>query len=256
MIHIMLNGYEHLRPPGMNVLVASPLAPAVREILQTDTLYNYAAHAEGAIAFEGRAAVYVIPLGPSGMRVAVRHVMRGGLIGRVIRDRFLPPTRALRELLTSIRLRMAGVPTPEVLAIVTYSAGKPFRKADVVTNYIADSADLAAVFNDARNDAQRRSILDAVVTLLARMTTAGAQHPDLNLKNILITPHDTGYIASVLDVDRVRFHASGNPMVARANLERLTHSLRKWRQRPGARVGAVPDADIDYIALATAAHPA
>ena len=256
MIRIVLSGYEHFRADGKNVLVATPLASTVRHILERETLYAYAARRPDAIALSGRAAVYVIPLGHDGVRVAVRHVMRGGLIGRIVRDRFFPPTRALRELLTSVRLRIAGVPTPEVLAIATYPAGGLFRTADVVTRYIGGSADLAAVFADARNDAQRRPILDTVVTLLSRLTAAGAQHPDLNLKNILITPAETGYTASVLDVDRVHFHAPSDPMVARANLERLTRSLRKWRQRPGARAGALPDEDIDYLALASAAQPA
>jgi 3-deoxy-D-manno-octulosonic acid kinase len=258
MIRIMLSGYEHLRPDRKNVLVATPLAPTVQQILETETLYEHAAHTPNATVLTGRAPVYVIPLGPSGLHVVVRHVMRGGLIGRFIRDRFFPPTRALHELVTSIRLRMAGVPTPEVLAIATYPAGGPFRRADIVTRYVSDSADLAAVFSDARNDAQRRPILDAIVTLLTRLTHAGAQHPDLNLKNILITPSETGdhYDAAVLDVDRVHFHSPGDPMVARANLTRLTQSLRKWRERPTTRAGALPDSDIDYIMLATAATPA
>jgi hypothetical protein len=256
MIRIMLSGYEHMRPNGMNILAASPIAGTVREILEKETLYEYAARVNEAPPLEGRAAVYVIPFGPSGISVAVRHVMRGGLIGRLVRDRFFPPTRALRELVTSIRLRMTGVPTPEVLAIATYRGGGPFRTADVVTRYVPDSADLAAVFGDARNDGQRRPILDAVAMLLVRLTLAGAQHADLNLKNILITPTDTGYAASVLDVDRVHFHAPGDPMIAHANFERLTRSLRKWRERPGARPNALPDSDIDYLAVTTATQPA
>jgi hypothetical protein len=182
--------------------------------------------------------------------------MRGGLIARFVRDQFFPPTRALRELVTSIRLRMSGVPTPEVLAIATYRSVGPLRTADIVTRYVPDSADLAAVFTDVRNDMQRHPILDAVAILLSRLTTAGAEHPDLNLKNILITPTEAGYIASVLDVDRVHFHPGADPMVARANLNRLIGSVRKWRAGPGARVDAFPDSDINYLALTAAAQPA
>jgi len=256
MIRIVLSGYEHMRPNGKDVLVAAPLAPWVKDIIQTGTLYDYAAAAEGALAFQGRAPVYVIPFGSDGIRVAVRHVMRGGLIGKFIRDRFFPPTRALREMVTSIRLRMAGVPTPEVLAIATYPAWGPFRRADVMTRYLDGSADLATVFGDARNDPQRRPILDAVIRLLMQLTAAGAQHPDLNLRNILILATDDGYAASVLDVDRIHFHVPGDPMIARANLDRLTRSLRKWRARTGARANALPDADLDYLAGAAATRPA
>jgi hypothetical protein len=248
MIQIVLNGYEHIRTPKANVLVATSIASQIRMMLDQGTLYDQAALVPHAQQFSGRAPVYVFPLGPSGWRIAVRHAMRGGMIGKLIRDRFLPPTRGLRELVNSIRLRAAGIPTPEVLAIATYPAGGPFRRGDVITRYVEDSADLAAVLGDTRNDAQRHPILDAVAKLLAQLTTAGAQHADLNLKNILITATDDGYLATVLDVDRVHFHSPGDPMVRVANMDRLVRSLRKWRDRITSRTGALQDSDLEYLA--------
>jgi hypothetical protein len=38
-----------------------------------------------------------------------------------------------------------------------------------------------------------------------------------------------GLDAYVLDVDRVHFSSPGSPLVAKANLDRLIRSLRKWR---------------------------
>jgi hypothetical protein len=248
---IPITGYEHLTINGANVLVARSLSAAVRDILRSETLYAYASRAKDALVFHGRAPVYAVTLGVTPVRVAVRHAMRGGLLGRILHDRFLPPTRVTRELAAAFRLRLSGVPTPEVLAVVTYPAGGFFRRADVVTRFIDGGADLSAVFGDARNDEQRRPILDAVAQLLTRLAAAGAQHPDLNLKNVLITADESGYVAHVLDVDRVHFHVPGDPLVARANLDRLVRSLRQWRARRTTRSAAISDEDIAYLALAT-----
>jgi len=253
---IPITGYEHITVKGANVLVARPLANVVREILEHDTLYSFAATVADALVFQGRAPVYAIALPPLSGRVAVRHVMRGGFAGRIVQDRFLPPTRVARELTAAFRLRLGGVPTPEVLAVGTYPAGGFFRRADVVTRFVEGSADLSAVFGDVRNDAQRHPILDAVARLLSRLTATGAQHPDLNLKNVLITSGDDGYIAHILDVDRVHFHVPGDPLVARANIERLMRSLRQWRIRIAPRNDALSDEDMSYLALAAAAQPA
>lgn len=253
---IPITGYEHLVVEGANALVVKSLAGAVRDILQTETLYEYAARSPNALRFEGRAPVYAVPLGLSQERAVVRHAVRGGLIGKVVHDLFVSPTRAPRELAAAYRLKLSGVPTPEVLAVITYAAGPMLRRADVATRYIEGGADLAAVFSDARNDEQRRPILDAVARLLTSLTDAGAQHPDLNLKNIFVTPAEQGYLAHVLDVDRVNFHLPGDPLLARANLDRLVRSLRKWRERTGARGSSISDGDISYLSLAVAADPA
>jgi len=95
--------------------------------------------------------------------------------------------------------------------------------------------------------------LRAVGKLLARLTRSGAHHPDLNARNVLITwdtPDGAG--AHVLDVDRIRFHVSGDPMVASANIERLERSLKKLREREQL---AVTDSDIALIRTAAAAGP-
>lgn len=248
-----IQGYDHFTVEGANVLAARSIAATVRDILRRETLYAFARAVPDALVLHGRAPVYAIPFGPAGERVAVRHAMRGGMMHSILGDRFFPPTRVTRELAASVRLRLSGVPTPEVLAVVTYPAGGLMRRADVITRFIDGGADLAAVFNDARNDAQRRPILDTVARLLTRLTAAGAQHPDLNLKNVLLTTGDEGYTAHVLDVDRVHFHVPSDPLVASANLDRLVRSLRSWRQRSGVRSGAVSDQDISYLSLAVAA---
>jgi 3-deoxy-D-manno-octulosonic acid kinase len=157
--------------------------------------------------------------------------MRGGLLAALNTDLFLPPTRALRELITSLRLRSAGVATPEVIAFAVYRAGAIFRRSDVITREI-DGTDLGSILT-ADGSAERRSeSLEAAAVLVASLSHAGAHHPDLNLRNILVT----GGVAYILDVDRIRFHVPGDPIVLRANIERLERSLRKRRELDGLTI--------------------
>jgi 3-deoxy-D-manno-octulosonic acid kinase len=229
-ITVSMPGYARLKGTGLRGLVVESCRTAVQQILDTGTLYSYAASQPDARAYKGRAPAYAITLGDGCGRVVVRHAMRGGLIGKSGTDLFLPPTRGLRELVNSMRLRLAGVPTPEVVAIVTYRAGPLFRRSDVATREIPDSHDLSVVLREMPQGSDRHSCLTAAGALLAAMAAAGAHHPDLNARNILITWESThGARAHVLDVDRIRFNVPQDPMVARANADRLARSLRKLR---------------------------
>ena len=160
--------------------------------------------------------------------------MRGGWMAKLSKDLFLLPTRGFRELVSSLRLRATGVSTPEVLAYVTYPKNVLLRRADVVTREIPNGHDLSVALAKITDRDHRVMVLDAVVGLLKALTHAGAHHQDLNLKNILLTAGEgPGLDAHVLDVDRVRFSSPGSPLVARANLDRLIRSLRKWRDLHG-----------------------
>ena len=79
---------------------------------------------------------------------------------------------------------------------------------------------------------------------------AGARHPDLNIKNILIASGDAAVPeAYVLDVDRVWLDVPGAPAVLQSNLRRLTRSALKWR-----RLHALPIEEADLLALETTAR--
>jgi len=240
--------YERVDVGGARAVATREAAQAVREALAAGTLYAYAAREyaggqPGARLLMGRAPAYAVALpGADGTapRVVVRHSRHGGLLAPLTGDRFLPPTRAPRELSAALRLREMGVPTPEVVAYAVYPAGPLLRRSDVATREIADGHDLAAALGaeaDARGDAAggiaRGAILDAVVALLRALTEAGARHPDLNAKNILLAPGpgSASPVAYVLDVDRVVFETPRSHRVAQANMGRLARSLRKLRAR-------------------------
>jgi 3-deoxy-D-manno-octulosonic acid kinase len=169
--------------------------------------------------------------------VVVRHSRHGGLLAPVTGDRFLSPTRAPHELRTALRLAAAGVPTPEVVAYATYPAGPLLRRSDVATREVEGGRDLAAWLIDRPAEGVKRELLRATAVLLARLADAGARHPDLNLKNVLLVPVGDGrFDAHVLDVDRIAFGRYRDPRAAEANLARLARSARKWRVRHGADI--------------------
>ena len=78
------------------------------------------------------------------------------------------------------------------------------------------------------------------------LARAGARHHDLNAKNVLLTDGK----AYVIDVDRVTLGVDPREALS-GNLTRLEHSLRKWRDRFGARVS-----DSDIAGLEPAARRA
>ena len=238
-------GYVQLAAGRAEVVARAELAPVVAEALREGTLFEYAARHPRARALAGRGVVWAAPLPDGRTPIVVRHSRHGGLLARLTGDRFVGPTRAPGELAAALRLAAAGVPTPEIVAYATYPAGPGLRRADVATREITGGRDLAAVFADPPAEPERRVILAAVERLLARMLRAGARHPDLNLKNVLVAPAASpAPVAHVLDVDRVVFGRPHDPAVWDANLSRLRRSARKWRER-GARLS---DADLDFPA--------
>jgi hypothetical protein len=231
-------GYSRLTTNGVRGLAVEGCHAAVESILETETLYEHAARQPDARRFKGRTTAFGITIGNCG-KVVVRHAMRGGFLARTGSDLFLPPTRGLRELINSLRLRLSGISTPEVVAFVTYRAGPVFRRSDVATREIEESHDLAVVLREMSDDEHRQSCLNATGKLLTSMARAGAHHPDLNARNILITWDATaGAKAHVLDVDRIRFHVPGDPMVRNANIARLERSLRKLRETENLEISA------------------
>jgi hypothetical protein len=187
--------------------VLESFAAAVDAILATgETLHAWAARAPDARALRGRGISYATQL--SGQRVVVRHSRHGGLLAPVTQDLFLAPTRAPHELDVAIRLRSAGVPTPEVVAYATYAVFPGLRRADVVTREIAGHLLVSP---------------EGAEGLLRALSHAGAVHPDLNMRNVLVD----GTIAYVLDVDRVYFLRPGDGRVTELNRARLMRSARK-----------------------------
>jgi len=236
-------GYERLTI-GDAIVVARTVAVAgVRTALSTaSSLHTWAASEPGATAFQGRA--WGVRLPGSALDVVVRHAWHGGVLAAVRGDRYVWPGRAPWELAVSLRLQEVGVPTPDVVAYALYPAGRGFCRCDVVTQRLPDGADLPVAWQAGKAE-ERAALLVAVGALLRDLRAAGAQHADLNAKNLYVSRDAGQWHAWVLDVDRVRFRRANDPAVGLQNLARLDRSLRKRRERNALEIS---DAELSRLA--------
>ncbi len=236
MIRRIPPGYVRFEVGKVEAVANESVAVMIKEALGAGSLYEYAARHPDRRELNGRLPAYAVPLPNGGPQIVVRRSHHGGLLANLTRDLFLTPTRAPYELLASLVLGRAGIATPPVLAYAIYPAGPILRRSDVATLEVA-GADLGAwlIAPDATSTAERW--LGPVAELLKGLTRAGAWHPDLNVKNILLTTDDTGAVrAFLLDVDRIEFHLPDDPTVRAANFNRLERSLRKWRSRAATAI--------------------
>jgi 3-deoxy-D-manno-octulosonic acid kinase len=114
-----------------------------------------------------------------------------------------------------------------------------FYRADLVTEFVADAADLTyLLFEEERSGPERADVLEEVGRLLARTAAAGVEHLDLNAKNVLVAQRSSGALPLLLDLDRCRVLPSGTRVDPRAMLKRLYRSLRKYETESGHLLGA------------------
>lgn len=168
----------------------------------------------------GRGTAHFIRSG--GKHYVLRHYRRGGLVARVMRDRYLwrgeAETRAFRECQLLYHLHRAGLPVPAPIA-ARYRRHGLFYTADLVTERLLDSESLASLL-------RRRGIpILGWITIgrcLRMFHDLGVCHADLNAHNILLVADDLVYL---LDFDRGRLLRPG--MWCDGNLVRLRRSLEK-----------------------------
>lgn len=231
-------GYVQFGVSGATVVAREDAERGLREALADGrALLDWARAQPDAQVFQGRAPTYAVPLPASALQIVVRHAWHGGLLAGLTRDRFRWPGRAPWELEASLKLFAQGVPTPAVIGYVLYPTGRGLCRTDVATKRLPAGADFPALWRTSDATA-RADILDAVATLVRRLSAAGAHHADLNVKNVYVSEENATMVAYALDVDRVQF-VTGD--AASANLARLLRSLRKARQQFGLELS---DADL------------
>lgn len=223
-----LDGVELVAPPAL----LDALADVVRA---HGSLYDWAASQPQPHALKGRAPVYVATLPGTTDTVAVRHAWHGGLLAPLTGDRFRFPTRAPHEVAMSARLQAVGIPTTDVVGFARYRTWGGFCRVDVLSRFIPEAADLGMIAAGLMPGISGEAALNATAVLLRQLAAAGVQHPDLNVKNVLLVRGRSDTLtALVIDVDVIRWRpVSEQAAVMAANVARLTRSMRKWRDRFG-----------------------
>ena len=222
------------------------VADAVRQALAAGgTLYRWAANRPGRTAFVGRGEAYGVALGAT--PAVVRHARHGGLLAPLLGDVFVGRPRFYLEAELSRRLASGGVRTPAVLAGVRYRAG-PGHRADVATEQVA-GADLVELFFGDRPPAgpARAAALEALGTLVRHLHDLGYVHPDLQLRNLLLTGDPGSPRAWLLDVDTCRPMRRDRDAERARNLARFYRSWAKWNDLRGQRL---TDADRALFSVA------
>ena len=181
--------------------------------------------------FIGRGTVGSAPFPGIGALI-IRPCFHGGCWGRLARDLYFGPARALREVRCASRLETMNIRTPKIQAVLFYPAG-PFYRMEVVSSFIPQSQDLTTILSRRPLAGERSRVFSAVRQLLADCRRHGVRHPDLNARNILLAQVPRGgWTGWLLDVDAVRFEEPNREMVDIANRHRLLRSLLK-RARHG-----------------------
>ncbi|MFI3246226.1 MAG: 3-deoxy-D-manno-octulosonic acid kinase [Ferrimonas sp.] len=162
----------------------------------------------------------------AGGAYVLRHYYRGGLPGRLIRDRYLwlglTRTRAYQELHLLEQLVALNLPVSKPVAAQIVRVGGCYR-AELITERLQGCQDLIQWLQ------QRPLALaqwQALGGVLARFHRHGVYHADLNGKNILFD----GQQFYLIDFDRGALRAPESRW-QQANLMRLARSFKKEQQR-------------------------
>jgi 3-deoxy-D-manno-octulosonic acid kinase len=164
----------------------------------------------------------------------LRHFMRGGLVGKLVRDRYVwtgeDNTRSFVEwrLLQKLAVNDLRVPRP---AAARYCRRGPFYTADIITVRIPAVTPLSQFITDrARDEAFWQSVGESIREFHA----AGVYHADMNAYNLQI---DTASRLWMLDFDRGRLLQPGDWQ--QKTLNRLHRSLLKIKTLdPGVQFDA------------------
>jgi len=172
----------------------------------------------------GRGQVHLLP-DPAGT-LLLRHYRRGGLVAKLVHDRFrytgVAQSRAMREFTLLRQMRAEGLPVPEPVAARCQRHGWAYS-ADILVGLIPHSRNVAQCLDQTRLTAAAWAALGQAI---ARLHAAGIDHSDLNCHNLLLDRQGQAWI---VDFDKCE-RRPGQTWQAE-NLARLLRSLRKEAQR-------------------------
>jgi 3-deoxy-D-manno-octulosonic acid kinase len=157
----------------------------------------------------------------------LRHYYRGGLIGKIINDKYFftgqENTRAAKEYQLLDILQSLALPAPKPIAFRVTKQG-PFYQADLLSSRIEHAQDLVAILS---KEALTEEVWREVGKVIRRFHNAGIYHHDLNSHNILL---DNKRKVWLIDFDRGDQRAVSSAW-QQANIARLLRSFEKEKNK-------------------------
>jgi 3-deoxy-D-manno-octulosonic acid kinase len=177
----------------------------------------------GPLRSAGRGNTMIV--GDGRHEYVLRHYMRGGLPGRIVKDTYIwageRQTRSFAEWYLLAKLCALGLPVPRPAA-ARYVRRGPIYTADLLTLRIPAIRSLAERITESSGDA---NFWRKTGAQMQRFHSAGVFHADLNAYNLQLGQSDKLFL---LDFDRGRIRSPGHWQ--QKNIARLHRSLRKIKQ--------------------------
>ncbi len=153
----------------------------------------------------------------------LRHYYRGGLIGKIINDKYFfngqKNTRAACEYQLLNTLQELELPAPQPVAFKIVKKGL-FYQADLLSSRIENAQDLVAILS--QGELPESTWLE-IGKVIRRFHDAGIYHHDLNSHNILLDENNKVWL---IDFDRGEQRKVSSQW-QQANLARLLRSFEK-----------------------------
>lgn len=163
-----------------------------------------------------------------GMNSVLRHYYRGGLFGRLVKDRYffvsLGKTRAAQEFDLLTQMHAWSLPVPRPIAFkITRAFG--CYQADILLEKIENTQDLSQILQKGELSAVQ---YQQIGVLIRQLHNRQVHHSDLNIHNILLDNHGKFWL---IDFDKCQIQP-GEAWKSQ-NLDRLLRSFHKEQNRLG-----------------------
>lgn len=180
---------------------------------------------------QGRGDVYFFKLAKasSDRSFALRHYCRGGLVAKILYDKFfysgVHESRCYEELALLDYLNHQGVNVPKPIA-AKLTTKSFFYTADLITEVVVDTKELHEIL---LTKPLSTNEWENVGKQIRKMHDAYVCHDDINVKNVLIQQHTKDMRVFLIDFDKCSVKTKEAKGWQSANLNRLKRSLKKQR---------------------------
>jgi tRNA A-37 threonylcarbamoyl transferase component Bud32 len=175
---------------------------------------------------KGRGGIRIIDLGDK--QVVCRRYIHGGLFRAITGDCFFSEGRVMDELKTLIHLKEAGFPVVEPYGAIIKREGL-IKRLYILTCYVKDGVDLLDYLKTVRRR-DRLRLIKRLAYYMFELERLGIYHPDIHLKNIMVTPSNEMIF---LDFDR----ASLKRMIRAKDRERMLWRMNRFVEKMEKREG-------------------